>query len=97
MSDRINCGVYIFTPDIFTAIQGVSTQRKDRGMYCLVLLCIIATIADILRAYLSVKLSLTRVDIFIDRRVPLLSINLVGVVDLSRLVSSVTCKTSVLN
>lgn len=31
VSDRINCGVYIFTPDIFTAIQGVSTQRKDRG------------------------------------------------------------------
>ncbi|XP_062170216.1 uncharacterized protein LOC133875946 [Alnus glutinosa] len=29
VSDRINCGVYIFTPDIFTAIQGVSTQRKD--------------------------------------------------------------------
>ncbi|KAL0385024.1 UNVERIFIED_CONTAM: Mannose-1-phosphate guanyltransferase alpha [Sesamum radiatum] len=32
VSDRINCGVYIFTPDIFTAIQGVSTQRKDRAM-----------------------------------------------------------------
>lgn len=31
MSDRINCGVYVFTPDIFTAIQGVSSQRKDRG------------------------------------------------------------------
>ncbi|KAF8407969.1 hypothetical protein HHK36_007109 [Tetracentron sinense] len=31
VSDRINCGVYIFTPDIFTAIQGVSTQRKDRA------------------------------------------------------------------
>lgn len=30
VSDRINCGVYIFTSDIFTAIQGVSTQRKDR-------------------------------------------------------------------
>ncbi|KAF5956117.1 hypothetical protein HYC85_008973 [Camellia sinensis] len=31
VSDRINCGVYIFTPDIFNAIQGVSTQQKDRG------------------------------------------------------------------
>ncbi|KAG8379044.1 hypothetical protein BUALT_Bualt07G0047300 [Buddleja alternifolia] len=31
VSDRINCGVYIFTPDIFTAIQGVSSQRKDRA------------------------------------------------------------------
>ncbi|KAJ7945921.1 Mannose-1-phosphate guanyltransferase [Quillaja saponaria] len=31
VSERINCGVYIFTPDIFTAIQDVSTQRKDRA------------------------------------------------------------------
>lgn len=31
VSDLINCGVYIFTPDIFTAIQGVSTQRKERA------------------------------------------------------------------
>ncbi|CAA0836096.1 ADP-glucose pyrophosphorylase family protein [Striga hermonthica] len=31
VSDLINCGVYVFTPDIFTAIQGVSTQRKDRA------------------------------------------------------------------
>ncbi|XP_025984715.1 mannose-1-phosphate guanyltransferase alpha-B isoform X1 [Glycine max] len=31
VSDRINCGVYVFTPDIFTAIEGVSTQRKDRA------------------------------------------------------------------
>ncbi|WOK92323.1 mannose-1-phosphate guanyltransferase alpha-like [Canna indica] len=31
VSDRINCGVYIFTPDIFTAIQGVFTERKDRA------------------------------------------------------------------
>ncbi|XP_057474829.1 uncharacterized protein LOC130762955 [Actinidia eriantha] len=31
VSDRINCGVYVFTPDIFTAIRGVSTQRKDRA------------------------------------------------------------------
>lgn len=23
--------MYIFTPDVFTAIQGVSSQRKDRG------------------------------------------------------------------
>ncbi|KAE8663330.1 pentatricopeptide repeat-containing protein [Hibiscus syriacus] len=31
VSDRINCGVYVFTPDIFDAIQGVSSQRKDRA------------------------------------------------------------------
>ncbi|KAG4190985.1 hypothetical protein ERO13_A07G062800v2 [Gossypium hirsutum] len=31
VSDRINCGVYVFTPDIFTAIQGVSSRRKDRA------------------------------------------------------------------
>ncbi|KAI3726938.1 hypothetical protein L1987_66745 [Smallanthus sonchifolius] len=31
VSDRINCGVYVFTPEIFTAIQGVSSQRKDRA------------------------------------------------------------------
>ncbi|XP_022767722.1 mannose-1-phosphate guanyltransferase alpha-like isoform X1 [Durio zibethinus] len=31
VSDRINCGVYVFTPDIFTVIQGVSSRRKDRA------------------------------------------------------------------
>ncbi|KAF5182393.1 Mannose-1-phosphate guanyltransferase, partial [Thalictrum thalictroides] len=31
VSDLINCGVYIFTPDIFTAIEDLSTQRKDRA------------------------------------------------------------------
>ncbi|KAJ4974167.1 hypothetical protein NE237_007341 [Protea cynaroides] len=31
VSDLINCGVYIFSPDIFTVIQDVSTQRKDRA------------------------------------------------------------------
>ncbi|XP_043723607.1 mannose-1-phosphate guanyltransferase alpha-like [Telopea speciosissima] len=31
VSDLINCGVYIFMPDIFAAIQDVSTQRKDRA------------------------------------------------------------------
>ncbi|XVF09214.1 hypothetical protein REPUB_Repub07fG0072800 [Reevesia pubescens] len=31
VSDRINCGVYVFTPLIFTAIVGVSSQRKDRA------------------------------------------------------------------
>lgn len=31
VSDRINCGVYVFSPGIFTAIQDVSTQRKERG------------------------------------------------------------------
>ncbi|KAL8045236.1 hypothetical protein ABFX02_08G099500 [Erythranthe guttata] len=33
VSDRINSGVYVFTPEIFTAIQGVrvSTQRKERA------------------------------------------------------------------
>ncbi|XP_050220659.1 uncharacterized protein LOC126671011 [Mercurialis annua] len=31
VSDLINCGVYVFTPDIFTAIQGVFTNREGRG------------------------------------------------------------------
>ncbi|XP_015967700.1 uncharacterized protein LOC107491366 [Arachis duranensis] len=31
VSDLINCGVYIFTPDIFTAIEGVTTQQKNRA------------------------------------------------------------------
>ncbi|KAJ6820454.1 mannose-1-phosphate guanyltransferase alpha-like [Iris pallida] len=31
VSDLINCGVYIFTPNIFSAIHGAFTQRKDRA------------------------------------------------------------------
>ncbi|XVF16494.1 hypothetical protein REPUB_Repub10bG0036000 [Reevesia pubescens] len=31
VSDLINCGVYIFTPDIFTAIQEVSTHREGQA------------------------------------------------------------------
>lgn len=31
VSDLINCGVYVFTPDIFTAIEGVSAHREDRA------------------------------------------------------------------
>ncbi|KAL1318057.1 mannose-1-phosphate guanyltransferase alpha [Arachis ipaensis] len=31
VSDLINCGVYIFTPDIFSAIQDVSTNREGRA------------------------------------------------------------------
>ncbi|OAY67610.1 Mannose-1-phosphate guanyltransferase alpha [Ananas comosus] len=31
VSDLINCGVYIFTPDIFNAIEDVFTERKDRA------------------------------------------------------------------
>ncbi|KAH6799001.1 ADP-glucose pyrophosphorylase family protein [Perilla frutescens var. frutescens] len=31
VSDRINCGVYVFTAGIFTAIQGVTSQRKERA------------------------------------------------------------------
>ncbi|RWR84362.1 ADP-glucose pyrophosphorylase family protein [Cinnamomum micranthum f. kanehirae] len=31
VSDRINCGVYVFSPDIFSAIQDVSIQRSDRA------------------------------------------------------------------
>ncbi|PHU00887.1 hypothetical protein BC332_30674 [Capsicum chinense] len=31
VSDNVNCGVCVFTPNIFNAIQGVSTRRKDRG------------------------------------------------------------------
>lgn len=48
MSDRINCGVYIFTPDIFTAIQGVSSQRKDRGKHYPEFFIIMAMTVDIL-------------------------------------------------
>lgn len=31
VSDLINCGVYIFTPDIFAAIEDVSINREGRG------------------------------------------------------------------
>lgn len=31
VSDLINCGVYIFTPDIFSAIEDVSNDREDRA------------------------------------------------------------------
>ncbi|KAJ7970905.1 putative Mannose-1-phosphate guanyltransferase [Quillaja saponaria] len=31
VSDLINCGVYVFTPGIFTAIEDVSTHRQDRA------------------------------------------------------------------
>ncbi|XP_062106761.1 uncharacterized protein LOC133818081 [Humulus lupulus] len=31
VSDLINCGVYVFTPEIFTAIQDVATHREDRA------------------------------------------------------------------
>ncbi|CAK9139186.1 unnamed protein product [Ilex paraguariensis] len=31
VSDLINCGVYVFTPEIFNAIQDVSTHREDRA------------------------------------------------------------------
>jgi NDP-sugar pyrophosphorylase family protein len=31
VSDLINCGVYIFTPDIFAAIENVSVNREGRG------------------------------------------------------------------
>ncbi|KAA8530283.1 hypothetical protein F0562_004992 [Nyssa sinensis] len=31
VSDLINCGVYVFTPEIFTAIQDVFTHREDRA------------------------------------------------------------------
>ncbi|KAL5714742.1 mannose-1-phosphate guanylyltransferase [Ranunculus cassubicifolius] len=31
VSDLINCGVYIFTPEIFSAIQDLSVQRRDRA------------------------------------------------------------------
>lgn len=33
VSDLINCGVYVFTPAIFRAIQNVSNNREDRGQY----------------------------------------------------------------
>ncbi|KAL3526008.1 hypothetical protein ACH5RR_014380 [Cinchona calisaya] len=31
VSDLINCGVYVFTPEIFDAIQDVSSHRQDRA------------------------------------------------------------------
>ncbi|KAF7819642.1 mannose-1-phosphate guanyltransferase alpha-like [Senna tora] len=31
VSDLINCGVYIFTPDIFSVIQDISLNREDRA------------------------------------------------------------------
>ncbi|KAA8548043.1 hypothetical protein F0562_004696 [Nyssa sinensis] len=31
VSDLINCGIYVFTPEIFTAIQDVSTHREGRA------------------------------------------------------------------
>ncbi|KAH0464488.1 hypothetical protein IEQ34_007274 [Dendrobium chrysotoxum] len=31
VSDLINCGVYIFTPDLFKAIPDSFTQQKDRA------------------------------------------------------------------
>lgn len=31
VSDRINCGVYVFTPDIFSAIEDVFKIRKERA------------------------------------------------------------------
>ncbi|GJN30656.1 hypothetical protein PR202_gb18981 [Eleusine coracana subsp. coracana] len=34
VSDLINCGVYIFTPNIFSAIEDVLRQKKDRGFIC---------------------------------------------------------------
>ncbi|PHU01069.1 hypothetical protein BC332_30856 [Capsicum chinense] len=45
-SDRINCGVYILTPDIFNAIQGVSTQWKDRVEVFLSQLCAASPFCD---------------------------------------------------
>ncbi|KAM0871471.1 hypothetical protein ACQ4PT_039365 [Festuca glaucescens] len=33
VSDLINCGVYIFTPNIFNAIEDVLKQKKDRGHF----------------------------------------------------------------
>lgn len=32
VSDYINCGVYIFTPDIFAAMQTLTPTRKERGI-----------------------------------------------------------------
>eukprot|EP01018_Ginkgo_biloba_P013002 Gb_10059 [translate_table: standard] len=33
VSDCINCGVYIFTPDIFLAMQTLTPTRKERGIF----------------------------------------------------------------
>ncbi|XP_057522312.1 uncharacterized protein LOC130802357 [Amaranthus tricolor] len=31
VSDLINCGIYVFTPEIFSAIRGVLANREDKG------------------------------------------------------------------
>lgn len=33
VSDYINCGVYIFTPDIFVTMQTLTPTRKERGIF----------------------------------------------------------------
>lgn len=38
VSDFINCGVYIFTTDIFLAIRDVTSTQKDRGKFLYTLL-----------------------------------------------------------
>lgn len=38
VSDLINCGVYVFTPKIFSVIQEVYLLREDKGeWYCIVI------------------------------------------------------------
>lgn len=34
VSDLINCGVYVFTPKIFSIVQDVFFHREDRGQWC---------------------------------------------------------------
>ena len=31
VSDLINCGVYVFTPHVFNAVEDVSSHREGRG------------------------------------------------------------------
>lgn len=38
VSELINCGVYVFTPEIFSAIQDVSRHREDKGLLHFIML-----------------------------------------------------------
>lgn len=65
VSDLINCGVYIFTPDIFAAIEDVSINREGRGLFLstrilqasIILLLILFSIHD--------KLEPFKIDLFL--------------------------------
>lgn len=57
MSDLINCGVYIFTPEIFAAIEDVFKQRKERGR-CFFLYLVFAIVGTTTRIMFSISMVL---------------------------------------